>query len=135
MSAGRRIVVTAGAERQSVDAAALTSGNVSALPPRLDVHYKALPETAVSVSPQEAVDAAERTFNLTDTQLDTGIGVVRATVSVTGIPGHQADKAWVVTFNDPIRAPGNGKLYQKLSVAVDATDGQVLYALSVDPAG
>jgi methionine-rich copper-binding protein CopC len=127
------LVANASVHHERVDAAALATGDITKLPQRVDVRYTLLPDTAVKITPQQAVNVAEQRFDLTDQQIDVGIGVVRAVLSVTGMPGHQYDKAWVVTADDPIRAPGNGLLYQKLCVAVDAVTGQVLYAFSVDP--
>jgi hypothetical protein len=112
------------------------SGDIGLVPGRSDIELQPLPvdDPAVRVSAAAALATAEHEYSLQDSELDTGVGVVRAVVSVQGDPLRQNLKAWIVTANRDLTPPGfmAQGVFHKLCIVVSAEDGHYLFAYPTD---
>lgn len=109
------------------------SGDVAMLPHRADIMYAPMAQSESRVTVGQAVQAAEAGFGITDGQLDLTTPMVHTLVSIAGDTHRQNERAWIVTANYDIVSPGNGLLYHKVCIVVDAVTGQYQYAYVVDP--
>lgn len=60
---------------------------------------------------------------------------MRALVGIKGDRVHHSEPAWIVTAFFNVIGPGNGVLYHKISIVVDAITGKYQYAYVSDPDG
>lgn len=121
-----------------------TNGDIASLPHRPDILLAPLAERDLpsvttgqpTTTAQDAVALAESQFHLNEGQLDSDVGIVRATVSILGDPGHRAIKAWVVTANVDIRGQSpatSNTVYHKLCIVIDASTHAYSFAYTADP--
>lgn len=113
-----------------------TSANVQRIPSRPDVKLSASPAADSKVSAGAALAAAEAAFGLSDAQIDSNIGIVRARVTVPGDPRRHNLHAWVVTANVDIMGQGPATwnlMYRKLCIVIDATTGRYVFAYTAVP--
>lgn len=111
------------------------SNDVSRVPVAPDVVLSALPSDVQAVSSQTAVAAAESVWGGTDGQIDTGVGVVRALVSLKGDTVSRNIPGLIVVENidTPNPAPGSTTRYSQMVVVVNAVKGGVVLSYPVSP--
>ena len=112
-----------------------TTGNVSVVPQSPMVSLRSAAAGDVTLSPDVAAQVASGQWKLAAGQIDEGIGLVRADVTVNDSPLHQHQKAWLVVADFSTVSPGSRVQYSKLVIAIDGKTGQYLYAYPVDPNG
>lgn len=127
----------------------VVSDNVSLLPARWSVIADPLPLSempvvtqgansgSLRVSPDQALTAAQREFNVPDAAIDQHIGVVRAKISLRGSEVHRDQKVYIVTADAVTHWPigqGQTRSYSKLCIVVDATTGRYEFAYPADVA-
>jgi hypothetical protein len=111
------------------------SGDQALIPHSSAVDVRPLASDQTVTTPADAIKAAEEQFGLADSEIDRTIGVVRATVSMSGSSLYGGLKAWVVTADVDFHAPWGDGMFHKLSIVVDATTGKYVSAFTSDEAG
>lgn len=106
---------------------------VDRLPFREDFVVRPLPDGVASVNATRAMARALQEFNLTQSAVDSSIGVVGALLTERANPRVQNRAVWITTVTMDLPAPGGRIVYHKLSIVVDAESGQYLLAYSGDP--
>ncbi len=111
------------------------SGNIALVPPRQDAELAPLPAGQVRVPAIHALQAAEKVWGFSDSDMDPKAGIVRAVVSIKGDAVHQHLKAWLVIADRgmPNFAPGSSITYHKIVVVVSAATGHVVFSYPTDP--
>lgn len=124
-------------EPQQVEAVFVpVSGDIALVPPRQDAVLAPLPAGQVRVPAIRALQAAEKVWGLSDSEIDPKVGIVRAVVSIEGDVVHQDLKAWLVIADRemPNFAPGSTITYHKIVVVVSAVTGRVVFSYPAEPA-
>ncbi len=111
------------------------SGDIALVPPRQDAVLAPLPAGQVRVPAIRALQAAEKVWGLSDSEIDPKAGIVRAVVSIEGDVVHQDLKAWLVIADRemPNFAPGSTITYHKVVVVVSAVTGRVIFSYPTEP--
>lgn len=105
-----------------------SSDNIATVPSASIVKLTPAMLTPATVSSDQAVAAAVAAFHLDAGELDRGVGVVRATVSLQGGSDRQGRDCWIVTADRTIPAPSNQAIFHRLEIVVSATTGKALFA-------
>ncbi len=94
-----------------------------------------LPAGQVRVPAIRALQAAEKVWSLSDSDIDPRAGIVRAVVSIEGDVVHQDVRAWLVVADRemPNFAPGSTIMYHKIVVVVSAVTGRVVFSYPTSP--
>ncbi len=113
-------------------------GTLAALPQANGVAYEgSLSALDQHVTIRQALDAAEREFNLTDAQVDANARVVPAIVSVGLAPQEQHMKVLVVTTDVDLLSAGRlntpATVTHKMCILVDAATGKYIMAYAAGP--
>jgi len=113
-------------------------GTIGALPHANGVVYESpLPAAARRVTARQALNAAEKEFTLTDSQINKKARAVPVVLSIGQAPGHQHMKAWVVTANVDMALPSRpgtrGTVAHKLCIVIDAATGTYIMAYPAGP--
>lgn len=106
---------------------------MTALPARADATVAPLAADGISVSADQALNAASAEFHLRDGQIDANVGVVRALISIKGDVLHQREKVWIVPVNFDWPMPGTGLIFHKLLVVINGRTGRYEYAYTAAP--
>ncbi len=106
------------------------SGDIALVPSRQDAVLAPLPAGQVRVPAIRALQAAEKVWGLSDSDIDLKAGIVRAVVGIEGDAVHHDVKAWLVIADRemPNFAPGSTITYHKIVVVVSAVTGRVAFS-------
>lgn len=110
-------------------------GNITDLPSAPDVVYQRPLSVAQQVlTARQALDAAEKEFGFSDTQIDPQARAVPVVVSAGLPPHYQNMAAWVVTRDIdwylPTPLGHKGRQAHKMCIIIDATTGKYIMAYS-----